>query len=419
MAEIPESAITEELGTVGQETVSTVTEKPKINKDAYNALSLRYTADKLDLLFAVRDGKKKKEDLIEDAEEFLKDYGENWGVNVEDETEINLLTDTLCDNLLGYGILTDLIEDDTISDINILAYDSVIIKRNGKREMSDVRFGSQEEFQRFIDGVCTRNKVNTSTRHATSRFTDNSTSDRAILRFSLVTPFLTSDKVYKAYIRKTLKDFPEIPDLIRVGMLDERIANRLIKNFSESSMLFCGGVSSGKTTIFNALKEIVCKDKMTLVIQQAEELTTKRCRMMTFLHTVEGSMESDVRYDLEELSTLGLTLDTDMFLVGEIKGAETTHILKCSNTGAVCGGTIHSNTPEEALDRMVDFSLHAKGNAYTKPELLDMLKSFRTMVYMKDYKVQRISEVVSVVDGKITYKCIYDRSLGIDELDCA
>lgn len=388
--------------------------KQGYSNEAYQSLSLRYSVDKYSLLMEVREGKKPKSALIDDAKEFLEQFGTGLGVTEENEDE---LIDAILDNFLGYGILTDLIEDDTVSDINIIGSKSIIIKRKGKRMMSGIEFPSENAYQRFIDTLCTKNKVNTSTRHATSRFTDNLTSDRAILRFSLVTPFLTTDKSYKVYIRKTLKDFPEIEDLIKEEMLDERIAKRLIDNFSEASILICGGVSSGKTTLLNALKEKIPNDKMALVIQQAEELTSKGGKMMTFLHTVEGSMESDVRYDLEELSTLGLTLDTDYFIVGEIKGAETTHIMKCSNTGGICAGTIHSNSPEEALDRMVDFSLHARGNAYTKPELMDMLKLFRTIVYMKNFKVQRISEVRGITDGKIEYECIYDRKLGIDKLD--
>ena len=388
------------------------------NEEAYKALALRYTMEKSQLLFDVRDGKKKKEDLLEDATDFLEEYGAGFtGFDSRDKKAVEKLITHLCDNLLGYGILTELIADDTISDINILRWDTIIIKRKGKRYLADIKFDSPEAYQRFVDGICTRNHVNTSTRHATSRFTDNKTSDRAILRFSLVTPFLTSDGVYKVFIRKTLKDFPELKDLMAEDMLDQRIADRLLSNFRTSSMLICGGVSSGKTTLLNALKEEIDSDKMVLVIQQAEELTSKKRKMISFLHSVEGSMESDVRYGLEELSNLGLTLDTDVFIIGEIKGAETTDLLKCSNTGGICAGTIHSNSPEEALDRVIDYSLHAANNAYTKSELVDMLKSFKTMVFMKNYKVARISELKGVENGKPEYRCIYDREKGIDYLD--
>lgn len=410
------SEITE--NTVGTETVATA--KPnqiEYSQTAYTALMNHLSGDKYQLLLDVKDGKKSKEDLREEAEKFLDEYGDGLDIDLNDEKKVNQLIDVVFDNILGYGILTDIIEDDTVSDINILNFDRIILKRKGKRVVSDIKFASAEAFQRFVDGICTRNRINTSTRHATSRFTDNRTSERAILRFSLVTPFLTSDKEYKIYIRKTLKDFPEVEDLIKEGMMTERVAKKIEKNFNEASTLFCGGVSSGKTTILNAMKERIAKDKMVLVIQQAEELTTKTHPMMTFLHSVEGSMESDVRYDLEELSTLGLTLDTDYFVIGEIKGAETTHLLKCSNTGCIATGTIHANTPEEALDRVIDFSLHAEGNAYTKSELVDMLASFRTMIFMKNFKVERISELESVIDGKMKFKCVYDRTKGIDLLD--
>ena len=373
-------------------------------RETYSALMNSYTKDRFNIIFDVRDKKATIEDFKNDVRDFCKTY-------YPTEDNVEEIAQELVENLFGYSILTPLIENKDISDIKVHDWDNIIIKTKGKKTVSDVKFNDVDQYNRFIESVITRNKVNASTLNAIQRFTDDDSFDDFILRFTLVTPFLTTKGNYELIIRKVPKNFYSMDNLVTEGMMSEDIKDMLIEAWKKGSILICGANSSGKTTILNALKEEIPHDKSVLVIQQAEELSTKDHPDMIFLHSIEGSNESEVKYTLKELSIAGLTMDVEYFIIGEIKGAEACYLLNASYTGQTCAGTIHANDSENAIDKLVDYALDA--GTYTKSELMRMMTCFKTVVFMKDFKVQKISEVTGVDNSGATsvlkYKTLYER----------
>ncbi|WP_027438717.1 ATPase, T2SS/T4P/T4SS family [Lachnospira multipara] len=381
----------------------------------YKGLMNFYTRDSGDLLMRLKkEGhagvEKFKTDALKSARELF---------SADDISDINVAVSKLTENLFGYSVLTSAIKDKTVSDIKVHDWNKIVIKRKGKKFLSDISFNSPEEYKRFIESVTTRNKVNISNVNAIRRFTDNDTDGDSILRFTLVTPYLTTNENYELIIRKVPKNFPELEDLSEddPGMLSPQIANYLKERLRNGSMLICGANSSGKTTILNALKEKIPTDKSVLVLQQAEELTTKNHPDMIFLHSVEGNGESDTRYDLKDLSIAGLTMDIDYFIIGETKGAEAAYLLNASYTGHICATTIHAYSSQSALDKLVDYVKYTSD--YSKKELMAMLSNFKTVIFMKDYKVEEISEVNGFNEeiSKMDYTKVFSRSEGINDID--
>lgn len=373
-----------------------------MDKVTYNAILNMYTRekDKSDLLFSVREGTETKENFKINVINTIKQYFPN-----ETDEEIEETANAILHNLLEYNVLTDLIYDPSISDIKVHDYNHIIIKRKGIHEVSDVSFDSEEDYLRFIDGVITRNRVNASTQNAIQRFTDTKSIDGYLLRFTLITTFLTTDKKYKLVIRKVPLDFMDMDDLVKAEMLTPEMREHLKGVWQEGSVLICGANASGKTTLLNAMKEEIPFEKSVLVIQQAEELTTKNHPDMLFLHSFEGVGENAVRYDLKDLSIAGLTLDIDYFIIGEVKGAEAAYLLNASYTGSICGATVHANSSKTALDKIVDYALYA--SSYSKPELMAMLAGFKTIIFVKNFKVREISYVKEIKNGVIEYEMIY------------
>lgn len=378
--------------------------------NTYSALISYYTREKYDLLFDVKNKKATVEDFKADAIAFMDEY-------YPQEEDKDVVAQQLVDNLLGYSVITPLIENPYISDIKIHDWNRIIIKTKGKKTISDVKFSDEDDYKRFIESVITRNQVNASTLNAIQRFTDDDSFKSCILRFTLITPFLTTNGHHELIIRKVPKDFYSMDDLVREEMMTEPIKKYLCDSWNRGSVLVCGANSSGKTTLLNALKEEIPHDKSVLVIQQAEELTTREENGhpdMIFLHSVEGTSESEVHYDLKELSIAGLTCDVEYFIIGEVKGAEANYLLNASYTGHTCGATIHAGSSETALDKLVDYALYT--GSYTKPELMAMMTCFKTVVFMKDFKVTEISEIVGRKGDEIEYRKMYDRNEGIDNI---
>lgn len=376
----------------------------------YQTLMGYYTKEKFDLVYLIKQTRK-----YDDFRSDVLTTIESWGDSKLSTKEQNEILELLIDNLFGYSILTPLITDrthkntesiikryDYISDIKIHGYNQIMIKHGGITERSEVTFPSKEAYRRFIETVTTKNRVNASNVNAIQRFTDTTTSDDYILRFTLLTPFLTSDNEYKLIIRKVPKDFPEMDDLVALGMMSNETKEYLKNAWQRGGVIISGAPSSGKTTLMNALKEYIPAEKGTLVIQQAEELTQKNHPDMMFIHSIEGRDESETKYDLRDLTEAGLTMDMGAILIGETKGKEARFLMNASYTGMLCGTTVHSTGCETAVDKIVDYALY--DNEYSKRELMQMMTGFKTTVFVKDFKVTEISEIVGCENGTMIYK---------------
>ena len=147
-----------------------------------------------------------------------------------------------------------------------------------------------------------------------------------------------------------------------------------------------------------------------LVAQQADELTTMFHPDMMFLHSLPGTGEQQVSYDLEHISIAGLTMDVDFFIIGEVKGVEAVYLLNAAYTGQICAATIHAPSAEKAASKLVDYCMAQ--SRYSRDELMKMLDCFKTVIFMEHYRVKEIFECKGWDEtGKqLLYHKIYGRS---------
>uniref|UniRef100_UPI004057233C ATPase, T2SS/T4P/T4SS family n=1 Tax=Acetatifactor sp. TaxID=1872090 RepID=UPI004057233C len=373
-------------------------------EELFGTLISDYTTMKQDMIRKVRRGQITKEVFMEDTRNHIKRYAD-----VPEEVAESILTQ-FEQYIFGYSRLTPLIDAKDISDIRCIGYENVRIKENGIRKNAEIRFGSKQEYANFVEFVATKNQVSISNLNAIQRFTDTESHPDFILRFTISMPLVnTYDEPYMA-IRKVPKNFPEIEDLVKADMIPRKLAPELVERFRTGSTLICGGNSSGKTTILNALKESLPEKMSILIAQQADELTSKRHPDMMFLHSLPGTAESQISYDLEDISIAGLTMDVDFFIVGEIKGAEALYVLNAAYTGQICAATIHAPSAGQATDKAVDYSM--QNSRYSKAELMKMMACFKNIIFMKDYKVNQLYEVTGWDDETqaLKYNVVYERS---------
>lgn len=362
-----------------------------------------YTTGKQQSLMQMKKGQLGREAFLEEAARHIAAY-----YDLAQEGRERLLT-AFEQYIFGYSRLSALIDDRTVSDIRVVGYNNIRVKRKGQRMEAGAAFSSPGEYRQFIDYIATRNQVNISNLNAIQRFTDNESHPDFILRFTISMPLVnTYDEPYLC-IRKVPRTFPQVGELIEQGMLDRETAELLVSRFREGSTLICGGNSSGKTTLLNALKETLPNDMAVLVTQQADELTTKYHPDMMFLHSLPGSGEQQVSYGLEEISIAGLTMDVDFFIIGEVKGAEALYLLNAAYTGQLCAATIHAPSADKAPDKLVDYAMY--GSRYSRDELMKMMDCFRTLVFMEHYRVKEIFTCGGWDEGRrgLAYTKIFGR----------
>lgn len=341
-----------------------------------------YLTQKQTSLMQMRRGTLSKEAFLQEAAEHLRHRGQT------DEELAKQILEAFEQYIFGYSKLSVLIDDKSISDIRVISYDNIRVKREGRRMDSGISFSSEKEYRQFIDYVATKNQVNISNLNAIQRFTDTDSHPDFILRFTLSMPLINTYSEPYLCIRKVPRFFPQIRELIDRQMMSEDTAKLLVQRFRQGSTIICGGNSSGKTTLLNALKETLPDNMAVLVTQQADELTTLYHPDMMFLHSLPGTTESRVSYDLKHISIAGLTMDVDYFIIGEIKGEEALYLLNAACTGQLCAATIHASSADKAADKLVDYAMY--DSRYSRDELMRMMDCFQTFVFMERYKVRQI-----------------------------
>lgn len=359
-------------------------EQDAVGTDLLQSLVNDYTTQKQQSLMQMKKGQLSKEAFLAEAASHIATYYPACG-----KSQKKLLED-FEQYIFGYSKLSALIDDRSVSDIRVVSYDNIRIKRRGQRMAADTAFASPREYRQFIDYIATRNQVNISNLNAIQRFTDNESHPDFILRFTLSMPLVNTYSEPYLCIRKVPKVFPQMKELIEQEMLDRETAEMLVRRFRQGSTLICGGNSSGKTTLLNALKETLPDDVAVLVAQQADELTTMFHPDMMFLHSLPGTGEQQISYDLEHISIAGLTMDVDFFIIGEVKGAEALYLLNAAYTGQLCAATIHAPSADRAPDKLVDYAMYA--SRYSRDELMKMLDCFQTLIFMEHFKVKEIFE---------------------------
>ncbi len=116
---------------------------------------------------------------------------------------------------------------------------------------------------------------------------------------------------------------------------------------NHSNILVVGGTGSGKTTLANALLQVVAKDNERIVL--IEDTRELRC-------DVEDLLCLKTRAHVASLSDLvrsTLRLRPDRIIIGEVRGGEALDMLKSWNTGHPGGiATLHANSAQGALFRL-------------------------------------------------------------------
>ncbi|MCU6763050.1 Type IV secretion system protein virB11 [uncultured Roseburia sp.] len=334
-----------------------------------------------------------------------------------DDCYTGLVMEEVIRHIWGYRVISGLITDPEISDIRIMSYDNIRVKRKGKREKSAAVFDTPEDLKLFADYCATKGERSLSAVNAVASWTDRKGDSDFILRFNVTTPFVNSVETPYIHIRKIPKTKITVGELVEKEFLTDEIAQYLIRQVSsDGGMVWCGKGGSGKTTGMNAFLDMIPKDKSCLVIQENEELFSHTHPEMMFQHIVTGFGDAAVNYQLEDLARNGLLMDLDYFVIGEIKGSEALYFLNASYTGHRCWTSLHAMSSREAMIKLSDYAKYA--GDYTREQVLEMFQDLRTIIFVKDFKICEITETAGydAAEGNLIYREIYNRETGLNRL---
>ena len=249
--------------------------------------------------------------------------------------------------ILGYGPLQPLLEDDTITEVMVNGAKNIYVERAGKIIRIPMAFESDEHVMRIIDRIVAPlgRRIDESSPYVDARLPDGSRVNAIIPPISLVGPVLT--------VRKFARNPITLEQLIQFGTITPE-ALQFLKACVEArlNLLISGGTGSGKTTLLNILSQYIPADERIVTIENAAELQLRQEHVVT-LESRPPNIEGRGEVTIRQLVINCLRMRPDRIIVGEIRDEAALDMLQAMNTGHDGSmTTAHSNSPRDTLARM-------------------------------------------------------------------
>jgi len=305
--------------------------------------------------FKVFTDNKKAKELREKAEFIVSNLltEESGKFITSSEVRKKLIKDIL-DEALGLGPLEDLIADPAINDIMVNNKDEIYVERNGKLELTNKKFITNEQVKTIIERIIAPigRHIDESVPMVDARLPDGSRVNAIIPPLSLTGPTLT--------IRKFKKERFTVEEAIRLGTLSPTMGEFLKASvFSRQNIVISGATGAGKTTILNVLSSFIPETERIVTIEDAAELKLSQEHWVR-LESRPANIEGKGAVTMRELFRNTLRMRPDRIIIGECRGNETFDMLQAMNTGHDGSmTTIHANSTQDVLVRMDSLMLMA------------------------------------------------------------
>lgn len=287
-----------------------------------------------------------REELLQEIEGFITEFAHERRAQVT-QKEQKIIARDLVDDMIGLGPLENIIADDSISDIVINGPNQIYAERSGIMHLLPIKFRDDAHVLQIAQRIAQRvgRRVDTSSPLCDARLSDGS-------RVNIVVPPIAIDGV-SISIRKFSKKTYDLHDLAMFGALSEPMEKLLrIATKCSLNIIVSGGTGSGKTTMLNALSQLISPKDRIVTCEDAAELKLLQphvVRLETRPPNVEGKGEVTIR----DLVKNCLRMRPDRIIVGEVRGDECIDMLQAMNTGHDGSmSTIHANTARETFVRL-------------------------------------------------------------------
>lgn len=248
----------------------------------------------------------------------------------------------------GYGPITELLRDKSVTEIMVNGPDDVYVEIDGRLEKDDtISFINSDHILRTIERMVQPigRVIDAANPMVDARLKDGSRVNAIIPPLSVSGPILT--------IRKFKEDMDDIDDMIGNGTLTPYMARFLdacVK--AKLNIVVCGGTGSGKTTLLNVLSSFIYEHERIITIEDAAELKLQQ-RHVVKLESREDAYRNGTKITIRDLVRNSLRMRPDRIIIGEVRGEEAFDMLQAMNTGHEGSmTTLHANGPLDALHRI-------------------------------------------------------------------
>ena len=320
------------------------------------------------------------------------------------------------DEVVGYGPITPLLKDETVSEVMVNGPYQVFVERRGKLEITPVTFRNNDHLYNIIERIIAPlgRRIDESVPMVDGRLPDGSRVNAIIPPLALNGCILT--------IRKFSSQLLKIEDLIRNGTLTLPMAKFLegcVKG--RLNIVVSGGTGAGKTSTLNIISAFIPPDERIVTIEDSAELDLKQEHVIS-LETRPANIEHRGEITIRDLVRNSLRMRPDRLVVGEVRGGEALDMLQAMNTGHDGSLTTgHSNSPRDMISRLETMVLMA-GIDFPIRAIREQIASAIDLIVHQSRlqdgsrKITHITEVLGMEGDIITLQdvFVFDKK-GIDE----
>lgn len=339
---------------------------------------------------------------------------ESWSLDLQED-----VAQAVFDAMFRLGRLQPLVDIEGVENIDIVGYDNVWLTfAGGNRQKYPHPVSlNDDELEREINFIATRR-------------------GEGARSFNASRPSLHLDLPGGARLAALARPVAERPSVtIRIHRhvdisLDDLVAThtmtRLAARFLEASvraglsLVTNGFQSSGKTTLLRALADCIPPDEKLATIEMERELylhknPAKHPLVIAFEYrpgegepgaTGERAGEFPLIRGLED----SLRHTTDRLIVGEVRGSEINAMLQAMQSGVGSMSTLHSQSPEDAIERMVTLMMKDGSNAtpaYCYRQIAQNIDLIVQMAKIRDHETGKarrvITEICEIQPGEDSY----------------
>jgi pilus assembly protein CpaF len=286
-------------------------------------------------------------------EEMFNKFIDEEGIVVT-RVERQRMLEQIMDEILGFGPIQPLLNDDSITEIMVNGPFRTYVERKGKLQLSDVTFVSDEHVSRVIERIIAPigRRVDEAKPFEDARLPDGSRVNIIIPPLALNGPVVT--------IRKFPKYRITVEDYIKFGTATAEMMEFLRACVeARLNMYISGGTGSGKTTLLNILSGFIPEDERIITIEDAAELKLVQDHVVR-LESRAANIEGKGAVTIMDLVRNALRMRPERIVVGETRGGEALSMLQAMNTGHDGSlSTGHANSPRDILARLETMCLMA------------------------------------------------------------
>jgi len=394
----------------------------------YDVTKQNYTPEEKNLLGEIRNNlvdlaisagetfQVNEDKLLNDIKNFIFNRLSTNNENISNKY-IDKLSHKFLRDIIGYGEIDSLIQDDDLEEIMIIGINKPIFVYHRKYGMmkTNIQYNDKKELIDLIDSIARQinRRIDQESPILDGRLIDGSRINATIPPISADGPSLT--------IRKFKRDPMTIIDLITSKTISQELAAFFWLCFDglgvkSANAIISGGTSSGKTTTLNALSAFINPKERIITIEDTLELQIPHEHVIR-METRPSNTENRGELTMNDLVKNSLRQRPDRIIVGEVRASEAITLFTALNTGHSGFGTLHSNDARETITRLTNEPMSVPEIMITAIDFIIM----QNRIYRPDgvsyRRISEVAEIVGIEEGTVQLNKIFEWNPETDKIE--